>query len=64
MENKSLMLENPLGEILVCQEAEIKSLELNGALEHLVSIQRDILVILEAFADSIIDEYEVDKSIS
>lgn len=49
-----LALENPLDEILACQEAEIESMsQQNGIPTKIVSIQRDILRILEVFAEQV-----------
>ena len=49
-----LALENTLDEILACQEAEIESMsQQNGIPAKIVSIQRDILRILEVFAEQV-----------
>ena len=54
---KTLVLENTLNEILACQEAEIESMsQQNGIPTKIVSIQRDILRILEVFAEQV--QYE------
>lgn len=53
-ELQALALENPLDEILACQEAEIESMsQQNGIPIKIVSIQRDILRILEVFAEQV-----------
>lgn len=53
-ELQALVLENPLNEILACQEAEIESMsQQNGIPTKIVSIQRDILRILEVFAEQV-----------
>lgn len=49
---KTLVLENTLNEILAYQEAEIESMsQQDGIPAKIMSIQRDILRILEAFCD-------------
>lgn len=49
-----LALENTLDEILACQEAEIESMsQQDGIPAKIVSIQRDILRILEVFAEQV-----------
>ena len=51
---KTLVLENPLDDILACQAAEIESLSSQGGVpERIMSIQRDILRILEVFAEQV-----------
>lgn len=51
-ELQALVLENTLDEILACQAAEIESLSSQGGVpERIMSIQRDILRILEEFCD-------------
>lgn len=53
-ELQTLALENPLDEILACQEAEIESMsQQNGIPAKIVSIQRDILRILKVFAEQV-----------
>lgn len=53
-ELQTLALENTLDEILACQEAEIDALTQRGDTpEKIVSIQRDILRILEVFAEQV-----------
>lgn len=53
-ELQTLALENPLDEILVCQTAEINALAQRGDTpEKIMSIQRDILRILEVFAEQV-----------
>lgn len=53
-ELQTLVLENTLDEILACQEAEIESMsQQNGIPAKIVSIQRDILRILEVFAEQV-----------
>lgn len=53
-ELQTLALENPLDEIMVCQVAEINALTQNGDTpEKILSIQRDILRILEVFAEQV-----------
>lgn len=64
MEKQSLELHNSLDDILACQEAEIASMEMNDAPAHLVSIQRDILAILNVFADSVEEVYVGSNEIS
>lgn len=49
-----LALENTLDDILACQEAEIESMsQQNGIPSKIMSIQRDILRILEVFAEQV-----------
>ncbi len=64
MEKQSLELHHSLDDILDCQEAEIASMEMNDAPAHLVSIQRDILAILNVFADSVEEIYVGGSEIS
>lgn len=53
-ELQTLTLENTLDEILACQEAEIESMsQQRGIPTKIVSIQRDILRILEVFAEQV-----------
>lgn len=53
-ELQTLALENTLDDILACQEAEIESMsQQNGIPTKIVSIQRDILRILEVFAEQV-----------
>jgi hypothetical protein len=53
-ELQTLALENTLDEILACQAAEIDALTQRGDTpEKIVSIQRDILRILEVFAEQV-----------
>ena len=53
-ELQMLALENTLDEILACQEAEIESMsQQRGIPTKIVSIQRDILRILEVFAGQV-----------
>lgn len=52
-ELQTLALENTLDDILACQEAEIESMQQNGIPAKIVSIQRDILRILEVFAEQV-----------
>lgn len=53
-ELQTLVLENPLDDILACQAAEIESLSSQGGIpERIMSIQRDILRILEVFAEQV-----------
>lgn len=49
-----LALENTLDDILACQEAEIESMsQQDGIPAKIMSIQRDILRILEVFAEQV-----------
>lgn len=49
-----LALENTLDEILACQEAVVESMsQRKGIPTKIVSIQRDILRILEVFAEQV-----------
>lgn len=59
-ELQTLALENPLDEILACQEAEIESMQQNGIPARILSIQRDILRILKVFAEQV-QYYEVEE---
>ena len=53
-ELQALVLENPLDEVLACQEAEIESMsQQKGIPPKIMSIQRDILRILEVFAEQV-----------
>ena len=53
-ELQTLALENPLDEILVCQAAEIESMsQQDGIPAKIMSIQRDILRILDVFAEQV-----------
>lgn len=63
-ELQTLALENTLDDILACQEAEIESMsQQDGIPAKIQSIQRDILRILEVFAEQVeYAEVVVDES--